>query len=829
MMDVEYQPQEVEKIAQQYWDEHESFAAVEDLSKEKYYCLAMFPYPSGHLHMGHVRNYTLSEVNARYQRMRGKNVLHPIGWDAFGLPAENAAIANKVTPFAWTEKNIKEMRSQLKRLGLAFDWKRELKTCDPNYYCFEQWFFLKLYEKGLVYKKNALVNWDPVDQTVLANEQVIDGRGWRSNALVERREIPQWFIKITAYAEELLNCLDELVGWPEQVRTMQRNWIGRSEGVNVLFALSERQDKLEIYTTRIDTIMGVSYLAISPEHHLAHELATKNEEIAAFLTECKNVPVAEAAMANVQKKGIFTGLFACHPLTQETLPIWICNYVLMDYGTGAIMAVPAHDERDFEFAKKYQLPIRPVIKSSQDQEDHELQSAFIESAGILYNSGEFDGLTTQVAMAAITDKLINLHVGKKSIHYRLHDWGISRQRYWGTPIPLINCPQCGIVPVPEKDLPVVLPTEISFTGVNSPLKTLKEFYQVQCPKCQHEARRETDTFDTFVESSWYYARFACSHPQQKMLDESGNYWLPVDQYIGGVEHAVLHLLYARFFHKAMRDCGLVNSNEPFTRLLTQGMVLKDGAKMSKSKGNTVDPNPLIDCFGADTVRLFMMFAAPPEQSLEWSDHGVEGSHRYLKRLWTFCYTLKTEIKHINFENKKMLKSSFQWQDTPATIQQFRRKIYEILQQVCFDYERQQFNTVVSSAMKLLNLLEEVRNLQEEIKLELLHEGIGILLRILAPIVPHITHVLWQQLSFEGAIIDARFPKVCHDALKTSEMNLIVQINGKKRGEISVPSSSSEEEILATIKNHKQFDDYTKNQKIVKIIIVPERLINIVVR
>ncbi len=634
-MDNSYKPQEIEEQAQQYWLKKQSFNVSEDLNKEKFYCLSMFPYPSGTLHMGHVRNYTLGDVIARYQRALGKNVLQPIGWDAFGLPAENAAIKHGIHPAEWTKKNIASMKEQFLRLGNAYDWKREIATCDADYYRWEQWFFIKLYEKGLVYKKNAVVNWDPVDQTVLANEQVVDGRGWRSGALVERREISQWFIKITTYADELLNDLNTLDEWPAQVKQMQRNWIGRSEGCEISFKVQEFAKRLKVYTTRPDTLLGVTYLAVAPDHPLAKEAASKHPEVQTFLDSCQGIRMAEADIATMEKRGIDTGMTAIHPITGLEVPIWVANFVLMQYGSGAVMAVPAHDQRDWEFAKKYKLSMKEVIKPFDGSHDYK-QSAFTQE-GQLINSGQFDGLSSIEAQKEIANYLETHDAGKTTINYRLRDWGVSRQRYWGTPIPMIFCEECGIVPVPEDELPVTLPDNIQFTGNGSPLAQCSEFVQTQCPKCRQDATRETDTFDTFVESSWYYARFACKGQDNAMLDDRAKYWTPVDQYIGGIEHAVMHLLYARFFHKLMRDEGLVNSDEPFKALLTQGMVLKDGHKMSKSLGNVVDPNHLIDTYGADTARLFVMFAAPPEQSLEWSDTAVEGAHRFLKRIWAFAY------------------------------------------------------------------------------------------------------------------------------------------------------------------------------------------------
>ncbi len=630
-MNEEYQAQEIEEKVQKIWDEKSTFKVLEDPSKEKFYCLAMFPYPSGRLHMGHVRNYSIGDVISRYQRMQGKNVLQPMGWDAFGLPAENAAMKNKVAPAKWTYENIDYMRDQLKRLGFAYDWDRELATCKPEYYRWEQWLFTRLFKKGMAYKKTAGVNWCPHDQTVLANEQVIDGKCWRCDTAVERREIAQWFMKITDYAEQLLNDIDRLDGWPEQVRTMQRNWIGRSTGVELSFAI-ENEDPLTVYTTRADTLMGVTYVAVAAEHPLAKKAAETNPELQAFIESCKTTSVAEADMATMEKKGMATGFTAIHPITGEQVPVWVANFVLIDYGSGAVMSVPAHDTRDYAFAKAYGLPIKQVIYPADGSDVTVDAEAFVEK-GVLKNSAEFDGLTSEQAVDAIAEKLAAMGRGEKQTNYRLRDWGVSRQRYWGTPIPIIHCEKCGTVPVPEDQLPVVLPEDIAYgEDVGSPIKKMPEFYETSCPECGGKAERETDTFDTFFESSWYYARFTCPDADS-MLDERAKYWAPVDQYIGGIEHAVLHLLYARFFHKLMRDEGLLDSDEPFTQLLTQGMVLKDGSKMSKSKGNTVDPQQLIERYGADTVRLFILFAAPPEQSLEWNDEGVDGAARFLKRLW----------------------------------------------------------------------------------------------------------------------------------------------------------------------------------------------------
>jgi leucyl-tRNA synthetase len=824
-MDISYIPHIVEEQAQQFWLKKQSFNVTEDLNKEKFYCLSMFPYPSGSLHMGHVRNYTLGDVISRYQRALGKNVLQPIGWDAFGLPAENAAIKNGIPPQTWTKDNIASMKAQFLRLGNAYDWRREITTCCPEYYRWEQWFFIKLFEKGLAYKKNSVVNWDPVDQTVLANEQVVDGKGWRSGAPVQRKEISQWFFKITAYADELLNDLDKLDGWPMQVKQMQRNWIGRSEGTEVYFKVEGFQKRLKIYTTRPDTLMGTTYLAVAPDHPLAKKVAATQPKVKEFIDTCQGVRMAEAELATMEKRGVATGLTATHPISGEQIPVWVANFVIMQYGSGAVMAVPAHDQRDWEFAKKYNLPLKQVIMPKDESQCNLAEGAYT-GEGILIHSDTFNDLSSQEARSRITAFLEDQDRGKKSIHYRLRDWGVSRQRYWGTPIPMIMCDDCGLVPVPENELPVLLPENIELTGSGQALAQCHDFVHTSCPKCGQDANRETDTFDTFVESSWYYARFACKGQENAMLDDRAKYWTPVDQYIGGIEHAVMHLLYARFFHKLMRDEGLVNSDEPFLALLSQGMVLKDGHKMSKSLGNIVDPNHLIDTYGADTARLFVMFAAPPEQSLEWSDAAVEGAHRFLKRLWTFAHLHHQMFNEIN---ELMVDGSGEvnWQHCDGRLKKSRLQIHQILSQACTDYERHQFNTVVSGCMKMFNEISGYQVETEEDKY-FIHSAMSFLLRLLAPITPHICHHLWQQLGFEKAIIDAPWPRCDKSALKSEQADFVVQVNGKLRAQFTAHVELTEDSLIDLAKQHAQ--SFIADKAILKAIVVAHRqLINLVVK
>ena len=818
-MQDQYNPAEVEAQAQQYWQEHQSFKVVEDPSKDKFYCLAMFPYPSGKLHMGHVRNYTITDVIARYQRMQGKNVLHPMGWDAFGLPAENAALKHNTAPAKWTYANTDHMRNQLKQLGFGFDWSRELTTCKPDYYKWEQWFFTRLYEKGLVYKKMSTVNWDPIDQTVLANEQVIDGRGWRSGALVERKEIPQWFIKITDYAEELLNDLDKLPHWPEQVKTMQRNWIGKSRGLEMHFDLAAPVGEFtgfDIYTTRPDTIMGVTYVSLAAEHPIAKLLSESNPSLAQFIAECKVQSVAEADMATMEKKGMDTGIKALHPITGEPVAVWVANYVLMDYGSGAVMAVPAHDQRDYEFAQKYNLAISQVIAPANGEEIDLSKAAFTEK-GVLVNSGEYDGLDFNAAFDAIASTLEMANKGRVKTNYRLRDWGVSRQRYWGAPIPMFNLPEGGEIPVPAHKLPVLLPEDVVMNGVQSPIKADPEWKKDELNGQYVE--RETDTFDTFMESSWYYARYTCPNFEGGMLDKAAaDYWLPVDQYVGGIEHAILHLLYSRFFHKLMRDEGLVSCDEPFERLLCQGMVLKDGTKMSKSKGNTVDPEELINQYGADTVRLFSMFAAPPEQSMEWSDSGVEGANRFLRRLW------KAVEGHINAGTPGKLVVA----DLPQAQKDLRRKTHETIQKVSDDYGRRQtFNTAIAATMELLNETSKLADRANPLGLAVEREALEAAILLLAPIVPHISHSLWQALGHKSIPLNEKWPTLDESALTRSTVEVVIQVNGKLRGKLDAAIDSPKEQLEALALAQENVQKFLEGITVRKVIVVPNKLVNIV--
>ncbi|AJE22670.1 leucine--tRNA ligase [Azotobacter chroococcum] len=868
-MHEQYQPREIEAAAQSLWDAQKSFEVREQPGKDTFYCLSMFPYPSGKLHMGHVRNYTIGDVIARYQRMQGRNVLQPMGWDAFGMPAENAAMKNQVAPAKWTYENIAYMKSQLKSLGLGIDWSREVTTCKPDYYRWEQWLFTRLFEKGVIYRKNGTVNWDPVDQTVLANEQVIDGRGWRSGALVEKREIPMYYFRITAYAEELLSSLDELTGWPEQVKTMQRNWIGKSFGADIVFdydvASVGEAGQLKVYSTRPDTLMGATYVAVAAEHPLAQRAAEHNAELQAFIAECKAGSVAEADMATMEKKGLATGQFVIHPLSGDKLPVFVANYVLWGYGEGAVMAVPAHDERDFEFANKYGLPIRQVYAAEgKDFSAAEWQAWYADKEGLTtVNSGKYDGKDFTAAFDAIVADLEAGAHGARKTQFRLRDWGISRQRYWGCPIPIVHCDSCGDVPVPEDQLPVVLPEDVVPDGSGSPLAKMPEFYECSCPKCGKPAKRETDTMDTFVESSWYYARYASPTYEQGMVDpQAANHWLPVDQYIGGIEHAILHLLYARFFHKLMRDEGLVSSNEPFRNLLTQGMVVAEtyyrtlenggkdwfnpadveverdarakviGAKlktdglpveiggtekMSKSKNNGVDPQAMIDAYGADTCRLFMMFAAPPELSLEWSDAGVEGASRFLRRVWRLAQS------HVAAGLPGVLDTG-SLSDAQKDI---RRATHLAIRQASQDVgQHHKFNTAIAQVMTLMNVLEKAKAESEQDR-ALLQEGLETVALLLAPITPHICHALWEALGKDGLIIDAAWPAVDESALVQDTLTLVVQVNGKLRGEIQVPAAASREEVEAAARANENVLRFTEGLAIRKVIVVPGKLVNIV--
>ena len=829
-----YQPAAVEAEAQRYWREHESFRVGEDPAREKFYCLSMLPYPSGHLHMGHVRNYSIGDAIARYQRMKGKNVLQPMGWDAFGLPAENSAIKNKVNPAQWTRSNIDYMRAQLQRLGFAYDWRRELATCEPEYYRWEQWFFTRLFRQGLVYKAEAEVNWDPVDQTVLANEQVVDGKGWRSGAPVERRRIPQWFFRISAFAQELLDDLETLDGWPDAVRNMQRNWIGRSEGVEVDFAVAgadgAETSTISVFTTRPDTLFGVTSVSLAPQHSLVEAAAANNPALADFLAGLAGAGVAEAELMTMEKRGMDTGLKAIHPLSGELLPIFVANFVLMSYGSGAVMAVPAHDQRDWEFAVKYGLEIRQVIApfntdGSAEQDCDLSREAFVEH-GVLVNSRQFDGMDFSTAFNAIADQLEAGGKGRRKVNYRLRDWLVSRQRYWGAPIPVINCPACGPVAVPDEQLPVCLPEEAEFSGHGSPLPGLDAFVNVGCPQCGAAAKRETDTFDTFMESSWYYARYTCADQGGAMLDQRAAYWLPVDQYIGGIEHAILHLLYARFYHKLMRNEGLVRSSEPFTRLLTQGMVLKDGGKMSKSRGNTVDPMPLIERYGADTVRMFTLFAAPPEQSLEWSDAGVQGSFRFLKRLWR---SIGEQVEQSGQDGRPP--PAFAGVELTPAQRGLRRKTHETVAKVSQDFAgRHAFNTAIAAVMELLNSLARFRQEHPEPGAQdrqVMGEALEHAILMLAPIVPHFCHVAWRLLGNEGAVMDAPWPEADTGAMKRDTKLMVLQVNGKLRGRVEVPGDAPESRLREIALENESVRRFTADASVRRVIVVPGKLVNVV--
>ncbi len=860
-MQEQYRPDMIEPKVQQYWAENKVFKAIKDESKEKYYCLSMFPYPSGRLHMGHVRNYTIGDVISRYQRMLGKNVLQPFGWDAFGLPAEGAAIKNKTAPAKWTYENIAYMKKQLQLLGFGFDWDREITTCKPEYYKWEQWFFTELYKKGLVYKKTSTVNWCPNDETVLANEQVHEGCCWRCDTPVEQKEIPQWFIKITDYAEQLLGGLDTLPQWPDMVKTMQRNWIGRSEGVEITFDVADTNEKVAVYTTRPDTFYGVSYLGIAAAHPLASLAAQNNSELAAFIQEAKNAKVAEADLATMEKKGMATGLFAIHPLTGEKLPIWVANFVLMHYGTGAVMAVPAHDQRDFEFAQKYSLPIKQVIAPLADEEIDLTKQAFVEH-GKLVNSAEFDGLDFDAAFNGIADKLEKLGVGKRQVNYRLRDWGVSRQRYWGAPIPMLTLPNGETVPAPIEDLPIILPEDVVMDGVKSPIKADPNWAKTTFNG--EPALKETDTFDTFMESSWYYARYTCPQYQNGMLDaEEANYWLPVDQYIGGIEHATMHLLYFRFFHKLLRDAGFVTSDEPADKLLCQGMVLADAfyytsptneriwvsptqvtlerdekgriikatdpegrelvhsgmTKMSKSKNNGIDPQEMVEKYGADTVRLFMMFASPAEMTLEWQESGVEGAKRFLGRVWNLVYQYQ----------QNPAKTSLDTTALSAAQKALRREVHKTIAKVSDDIGRRQtFNTAIAAVMELMNKLTKA-SLESAQDRAVMAEALSAVVRMLYPITPHICFELWQALGNESNIDTAEWVKADEAAMVEDEKLIVVQVNGKVRGKVTVPATSSEEEIKAAAKADPNVAKFLDGKEILKEIYIPLKMLNFVVK
>jgi len=819
-MEREYQPLVIEPAIQQHWADHDVFTTSDDPSKPKFYCLCMFPYPSGKLHMGHVRNYTIGDVISRYMTMQGYNVLQPMGWDAFGMPAENAAIKNQLPPASWTYDNIDHMRSQLKRLGFGYDWSRELATCTPDYYRWEQWLFTRMVEKGLAYRKKARVNWDPVDQTVLANEQVIDGRGWRSGALVEQREIEQWFIRITDYAEELLADLDT-VDWPEQVKTMQRNWIGKSQGVEFSFARPGLDERLEVYTTRPDTIMGITYVAVAAQHPIAKLAAQDSPEIAAFIEECSHMSVAEADLAQAPKKGMDTGQTVLHPFTGEELPIWIANFVLMDYGSGAVMAVPAHDQRDWEFATQYNLPIRPVIAPHDNDPSYDIsQAAWCDKTGVTCNSAQFDGLDFHDAFQAVATALEDAGIGRTTTNYRLRDWGVGRQRYWGCPIPVLHTDE-GIKTVRDEDLPVVLPEDVVVDGSGSPLTRRDDFIQTIDPDTGRPAKRETDTFDTFMESSWYYARFASAFSKDAMLDSHANHWLPVDLYIGGIEHAILHLLYARFFHKVLRDLGLLTSDEPFKKLLTQGMVLKDGTKMSKSKGNTVDPQALIDQYGADTVRLFTMFAAPPELSLEWSDDGVAGAHRFLKRVHALVSDYAESGAYEPIRSVDLASLTDEARD-------LYRKVHETIGKVSDDIGRRyHFNTAIASVMELTNQTMKFDPISASDQ-TVVAEAIDAIVILLSPITPHLSEHLWQLLGHTETLTAVRWPAVREEALTRETHTMVVQVNGKLRGRIDVPADADQDVILDLARAEPQVAKFIEGMVEKKAIVVPNKLVNLVV-
>ena len=817
MAENKYNPREIEAEAQKFWEENKVFEVSEDSEKEKFYCLCMFPYPSGRLHMGHVRNYTIGDVISRYQRMLGKNVLQPMGWDAFGLPAEGAAIKNNMPPAEWTRENISYMKDQLKTLGFGYDWTRELATCDPDYYRWEQWMFTRLYEKGLAYRDKALVNWDPVENTVLANEQVIDGKGWRSGAVVERRELPQWFLKITDYCEELLSGLDDL-DWPEQVKVMQRNWIGRSEGVEIDFAVSNTKDVISVYTTRPDTLFGATYMALAPEHPLVQSVAENDPKVMEFIENAKSQSVSEEALEKMEKLGVPLGIEVINPINNMPIPVWTANFVLMTYGTGAIMSVPAHDQRDFEFAKKYDLEIKPVIVPNNNVAHDFDSEAFIEE-GVLIDSEDFTSLDSISAKTKIGDTLAKNQSGRKVVNYRLRDWLVSRQRYWGAPIPILINEQQEIITEKDQNLPVVLPEKVKFDGVKSPIKSMKDFYEVN-DRGEKGLKRETDTFDTFMESSWYYARFCSSDSKDKMLDDRAKYWLPVDLYIGGIEHAILHLLYARFYHRLLRDEGLVEGDEPFKSLLTQGMVLNDGAKMSKSLGNTVDPEEMINNYGADTVRLFMMFTAPPEQSLEWSDKAINGSFRFLKRLWACVQSRKDQITDIDDLDKE---------DNLTNKQKgLMRKTHQTIAKVSDDIGRRYtFNTAIAAVMELVNELNAFE-INDDVDKQVVKEAIKAIILLLSPIVPHICNRLWLDLGYDSLIIDESWPTHDPELMVQETVEIVIQVNGKLRSKMTVDQSIDDKALEELVMMDEKIKKHTDGHTVKKIIIVPKKLVNIVI-
>jgi len=818
MSDRPYNPKKIESEAQAFWKENRIFEVQEDSSLEKFYCLCMFPYPSGRLHMGHVRNYTIGDVISRYQRMLGKNVLQPMGWDAFGLPAEGAAIKNNMAPAQWTRDNIEYMKHQFNLLGFGYDWNRELTTCDPNYYRWEQWMFSRLYAKGLAYRDKAIVNWDPEENTVLANEQVIDGRGWRSGASIERREMPQWFLRITDYCEELLSDLDDL-DWPEPVKIMQRNWIGRSEGVEIVFEVVDSSQQLTVYTTRPDTLFGATYMALAPEHPLIQPLAEKNKEVQAFLDKIKLQAVSEEALEKMEKIGIPLGLEAINPINGNKIPIWAANFILMSYGTGATMSVPAHDQRDYDFAKKYKLPIQPVIVPNKPGLEHDFNESAFTQLGTLINSNKFDGMDSEEAIEAIGSELEQKEKGKKVINYRMRDWLISRQRYWGAPIPMLTDENGDIFPERDENLPVELPENVSFSGVQSPIKSMKEFIESVDPISNEIYQRETDTFDTFMESSWYYARFCCPDNHEKMLDERAKYWLPVDLYIGGIEHAILHLLYARFYHKLLRDEGLVEVGEPFKRLLTQGMVLNGGSKMSKSMGNTVDPEEMINNYGADTVRLFMMFAAPPEQSLEWSDKAVNGAYRFLRKFWTMVLNRIDDISNVDDIDPDDFFNDSQ--------KELRKETHKTIAKVSDDIGRRYtFNTAIAAIMSLSNRVSRYQ-IDTDLDRKVVREALESMVLLLSPIVPHICNHLWTELGHQNAVVNELWPTFNEDLMVDDTLEIVIQINGKLRARLNVAANIDEETLKELAFNEPKIAKLIAEQTIKKTIVVPGKLINIV--